>query len=167
MSDDVTAKPELVSGGEELGSGRGDVYIRPAEVFDWVGIDKCNRAVLLENYKESTYKDILNSQYTSNFVLIDDDLIVGYIIAILQGDNVMYGHVISLGILEKYQKQGFGKILMELVELDMIKFKIKYMELQVRKSNIPAIKLYTCLGYQCVKKIKYQSDDGYILRKTK
>jgi len=137
--------------------------IRHTEVSDWFHINKCNRTVLSENYKESTYKDVLNSPHTSSFVLLDTGRIVGYIIAILQREAVVYGHIISLGIYKEYRKQGYGRILMELVESDM--HKIKYIILHVRKLNKPALALYTYLGYKGVKKIKYGNSDGYILQK--
>nr|QBK88767.1 MAG: acetyltransferase (GNAT) family protein [Mimivirus LCMiAC01] len=94
--------------------------IRKAVKDDIPKINKVNREVLSENYDLEFYHELLASQYTSSYVAISEEEIVGYIIGDLEINcrNQIHCHIISIAILENYRKRGIGKKLMEKVEED-------------------------------------------------
>ncbi len=88
--------------------------------------------------------------------------IVGYIIFIIEKDNV--GHIISLAVHPDYRRRGIGyKLLLSAIKfLEMID--INVIKLEVRVSNIAAIKLYEKVGFiktKILKKYYKDGEDGY------
>ncbi len=99
------------------------------------------------------YPKIFFYSYLSEifFVLVDNNEIVGYIIA-----DAKRNLVVSVAVHPSYRRRGYGKMLMENA--------IKYMEgdviLQVRKSNEGAIKFYEKLGFTRKGELKRYYADG-------
>lgn len=86
----------------------------------------------------------LNSNYTTFFVAESKNLnqqeIVGYISMWKIGDE---GHIITLAIHNLYRRQHIADILLYSLIKNAIQNNVQYLTLEVRASNIAAIKLYT------------------------
>jgi ribosomal-protein-alanine N-acetyltransferase len=89
-----------------------------------------------------------------------DKKVVAYILWLKRKN---YYRLYSLAILKQYQGKGLGKSLLEfsLNSLDKDCF-----ELEVRVSNLPAIKLYEKFGFEEVKILEkfYDDEDGMKMR---
>lgn len=79
---------------------------------------------------------------TSSFLVAEvDGAVVGYMgLQIFSGE----GYVTNVAVLPQYRKQG---IACELIEAQL-KNEMDFITLEVRKSNAPAISLYTKLGFE-------------------
>jgi ribosomal-protein-alanine N-acetyltransferase len=109
----------------------------------------------LANELEGTSRSLLNS-------------LVGSIKSILT--RSYYGkvaHLVSIAVLKEYRRRGIGSRLLD----ETIKASIKYYDvesiyLEVRVSNIPAIRLYEKFGFKKVRLIKgyyMDGEDAYVM----
>ncbi len=58
------------------------------------------------------------------------------------------GHITTIAVRSDYLRNHIGEAMMQKIIEDCYKNKIKYLTLEVRSSNIPAIKLYEKYGFQ-------------------
>ena len=107
--------------------------------------------------------EILANQYSLPLVLLLDKKLIGYaIVWIIFGEF----HIANFAIHPDYQQKGFGshllkEILKKAVGLD-------YAILEVRESNLKAIRLYEKFGFERIAvRLRYYSngDDAIIMRK--
>ena len=94
------------------------------------------------------------------YKLVVEEKIVAYILWLKRKNHY---RLYSLAILKDFQGKGLGKFLLEfsLNNLDKHIF-----ELEVRVSNLPAIKLYEKFGFEKVKILEkfYDDEDGIKMR---
>lgn len=149
------ARPEdastLAEAEKEIAKVPGRLVSRPEELKD-------------ENFKE---KIVSLSQNTSGCYLVveNNGIIVGH--AIVEPHKlIVTSHVVFLTIAvhEGYQGKGIGKMLLQhLIDWAKSHPKIEKFELQVRSSNLAAIRLYESLGFveegRKVKRLKYGPND--------
>jgi len=135
-----------------------------------------NRATLPENYSRYTFLSIWRLYRDMFFVAIDskEDRVVGYIMNKLDDGPSFFdksrivtkGHVFSIGVLKEYRRRGIATCLMALAFKAMGKRNVHEVFLEVRVSNVPAIRLYEKLGMKIVARIsKYYADgeDAYVM----
>jgi ribosomal-protein-alanine N-acetyltransferase len=105
--------------------------------------------------------------YSETFLVAEKNgVVVGYVIA-RQVDGK--GHVIAIAVEPKHRCQGIGKALMEAIMRIFESVGVREVFLEVRVSNIPAIKFYENLGFKKEEILPaYYSDgeDGVLLRKS-
>jgi len=92
--------------------------------------------------------------------------------ALYTSDNVLAGyagcwhileeaHITTIAVHPDYRKRKFAQILLSKVITDCYKDKIKYITLEVRESNTPAINLYSKYGFSSFGKRKgYYQDNN-------
>lgn len=152
----------------------GYFIIREAEMGDLEHIIFINRVSLPENYTPEFFKEHLDKWKHSFLVGMYEDKIVGYVMCRVEWGWSNFspkftrkGHVISLAVLPEYRRLGIGEKLM-VHALDALKTRYSANEvyLEVRVSNMPAIKLYEKLGFKIIRVVPmYYSDgeDAYIM----
>lgn len=135
--------------------------------------------ITIRDYKPSDYTDVINLwsqtglggvQRGDNQQIIEQSIAMGgkLLVAInsvgeLVGTSWMTFdgrriHLHHFGVSPKHQRQGIGKILTK-KSIDFAKEKGYQVKLEVHRDNIPAINLYTKMGF------KYLGDyDVYIIR---
>ena len=81
---------------------------------------------------------------TSHFAVATlDGNVVGYMgLQIFSGE----GYVTNVAVLPEYRRQGIAKMLIE----KQMQNKMSFITLEVRESNLPAIKLYESCGFENV-----------------
>lgn len=136
-------------------------------------LDDLDRIVELEHIlftsawnKSDFIYELLENQFSFNYVLEENDQIIGYV-----GVWLMYeqSQITTIGVDPAYWRRGLGRMLMqEMIELAM-KQGCEKMSLEVRISNQPAISLYQSLGFETVaiRKDYYQDnhEDAYLMVK--
>ena len=136
-------------------------------------LDDLDRIVELEHIlftsawnKSDFIYELLENQFSFNYVLEENDQIIGYV-----GVWLMYeqSQITPIGVDPAYWRRGLGRMLMqEMIELAM-KQGCEKMSLEVRISNQPAISLYQSLGFETVaiRKDYYQDnhEDAYLMVK--
>lgn len=81
---------------------------------------------------------------TSHFVVATvDEKVVGYMgLQVFCGE----GYVTNIAVLPEYRRQGIAKMLIE----KQLQNEMSFITLEVRESNLPAIKLYESCGFENV-----------------
>ncbi len=83
-----------------------------------------------------------------------NEKLVGYAIIL---DSIDIFEIVKIGVETEFRKQGIGEILLK----DIISKSPKSIHLEVRESNLPAIKLYKKMGFENIfKRKKYYGDTG-------
>lgn len=90
-----------------------------------------------------------------------DNKLVGYILWL---NRKKYFRLYSLAISKAYQNQGLAK---QLLDYSFEHLKEKSFSLEVKVSNIGAIKLYEKFGFKIKKVLEkyYETQDGYLMEK--
>lgn len=143
------------------------MHIRAMDITDLERIVELEHILFTSAWDTSDFiYEILENEFSYNFVLEDKGIIVGYV-----GVWIMYeqSQITTIGIDPAYQRLGLGRMLME----EMIAFARKQgaivMSLEVRVSNDKAISLYQGLGFQkeAIRKNYYQdnNEDAYLMVK--
>ncbi|MCE4608990.1 MAG: ribosomal protein S18-alanine N-acetyltransferase [Desulfurococcales archaeon] len=170
--------------------------IRKAKVEDLPSVMLVNMRSLPENYWYGFFLSILNEWGESFFVAEIDDTIVGYSMSrveytidpVLLGvyneleegsvgiiDKMKHmfsaptrvGHLISIAVLEEYRGRGIGSALLQHT-IDAMKnvYKVVSIYLEVRVSNIGAIRLYEKFGFKkarIVREYYRDGEDAYVM----
>lgn len=80
------------------------------------------------------------------------------------------GELLRIGVVPGFRRQGVAGMLMERIFRTAAEGKLAFMLLEVRKGNIPAIRLYEKYGFSSegIRKNYYQNpaEDALIMRKT-
>ncbi len=119
------------------------LQFRPMQLTDLDAIMQIEPTIYSHPWTRGNFSDSLNSGYSA-WLLIQEKNIVGYALMMLVLDEA---HLLNLSIAKNYQKQGFGRILLNKM-CDIAKqHNAANMFLEVRASNIVAIKLYENVGF--------------------
>ena len=141
--------------------------IRYATIKDADEIFKIEQNVFKDYWSLKSIKsEFLNSKHSFISVLEIENNIIGYIF-----QRIIYNqsHIINLAIDVPFQHRGYGKFLLKnILEKDSQDTDVF---LEVKEVNLPAIKLYTDLGFEEIeKKERYYSDGSnavFMLKKNK
>ena len=114
-------------------------------------LEDLEAVVLLENKcfavpwsDEAFYKEITQNTLANYSVIVINEEIVGYGGAWYIMDE---GHITNIAINPNLRKQGLGQHLVKFMIEEAKKNELNHMTLEVRKSNVAAIKLYEKLGF--------------------
>lgn len=119
--------------------------IREAKKEDLKEVFKVELKCFPDPYPMDLLKKLL-SAYPETFLVAElEGKIVGYVIAGIRWLTV--GHVLAIAVDPDYRKRGIGSALMKEVFRRFQKRGATLVRLEVRKSNIEAIKFYRALGF--------------------
>lgn len=129
---------------------------------DKKNIDKLNSSFgfVLNN----VYDDINNNPFSRYLVYLLDEKIIGYLNYYYIYDRI---EIANFNVLEKYQKNGYGKSLLEYL-ISKYENVVKNITLEVRIDNQKAISLYEKEGFRKVgmRKNYYEGIDGILMEKS-
>ncbi len=109
------------------------------------------RTVFSNPWPALAFLSELRVPVSRSFVLEESGKLIGYIIYRVVKEEM---HVLNIAIRPDWQGKGYGKRLMKWAMERERKEGVKYVTLEVRKSNIKAIRLYEKLGFQKLRVIK-------------
>ena len=156
--------------------GGASYVIRRAVETDIPAVMYVNRVSLPENYPRSFFEDLLRRWGKAFYVAEHDGEIVGYImcrvewgLGFIRRGLVRKGHVISVAVLKPHRRRGLGTQLMLAAMRDLKdSYRASEVYLEVRVSNIPAIRLYEKLGFRVVRRVPMyylDGEDAYVMAK--
>lgn len=107
--------------------------------------------------RESLLKEVTNP-LAKYFLIKDDKTILGFAGVWIIFDE---GHITNVAIHPEYRGKGLGEYLMNSLIEGCKSLKCNSITLEVRESNLPALKLYEKLGFKVAgKRKRYYSDNG-------
>lgn len=146
----------------------GDYVIRRCNESDLPAVININMAALPEHYSDYFFESILRELPEAFIVAELETNIVGYIMCKIEfGFSnfrklgfVKKGHVVSVAVLEQHRGKGVGRALMVEGINGVIHRKSDEIYLEVRVSNIGAIKMYEKLGFEIKSRLRSYYRDG-------
>ncbi len=142
------------------------MIIKKATLENLEDIFKIEESVFAHPWSLESLKNLLEDENSVVFVAVNNDITCGYC-----GVNTILdeGYITNVAVLENYRKQGMGRMLVNAL-VDFAKDKsLAFLTLEVRKSNTPAINLYSKNGFETVgeRKNYYTSPTENALLMTK
>jgi ribosomal-protein-alanine N-acetyltransferase len=150
--------------------------LRPFKPGDLEKVISINRVCLPENYSHYFFMDIYD-RYPATFIVAEQEQnIIGYIMCRIETGFSNFGlfgiskkgHVVSVAVLPAHQRKGIGSALIKEATKNMRSYRAKECYLEVRVSNVPAVKMYKNLEFQVIRtKRGYYADgeDSYVMAK--
>lgn len=106
-------------------------------------------------WSKNAFEREFQLEYSHKYVLELDGEVIGYFVVWVIHDTA---NLMNFAIKKGYWGMGYGKILMSFL-VESFKDKVSSISLDVRKSNVRAIRLYRSLGFQIVsERPRYYSD---------
>lgn len=107
--------------------------------------------------KESFEQELTKNKLANYLVIEENDAIIGYGGTWYVMDE---GHITNIAVHPEHRKKGLGKKLVAAMIEEAKKHQMTQMTLEVRVSNLPAIKLYEGMGFSSVGiRPKYYTDN--------
>ena len=122
------------------------------EAFEPGRADQLNTVLAVElrtypyPWSRGNFVDALNSGHQAQ-LLMADDVLLGYFIAMKGVEEV---HLLNITIAPEHQGQGWAWVCLDALAVWARGQAAKYLWLEVRVSNVRAIKVYAAHGYQRV-----------------
>lgn len=146
----------------------GDYVIRRCEGSDLQAVIDINMAALPEHYSDYFFESILRELPEAFIVAELNGKIVGYIMCKMEfGFSnfrklgfVKKGHVVSVAVLEEHRGKNLGKALMLEGINGAMHRKADEIYLEVRISNIGAVKMYQKLRFDIKSRLRSYYRDG-------
>lgn len=96
-------------------------------------------------WSEQSLQGEMTKENSVFLMAFEDENPVGYVGLSVVLDE---GYMGNLAVLCDYRRRGIGKALMDELLEECIKLDLAFATLEVRESNIPAVKLYKGLGFE-------------------
>lgn len=143
-----------------------DIKIKPMAKEDVESVVEIESEVYGKHHwaKSSFYDEMSNNLAKYYVAQTSDGKIIGYAGTWHIIDE---GHITTIAVKKDYQRNHIGDAIIQKIIDDCYRDGIKYLTLEVRVSNVPAIKLYEKYGFQSLgtRKGYYQdnSEDALIM----
>lgn len=118
--------------------------LRPMQTADLDAVMRIERGIYSHPWTRGNFRDALNAGY-SCWIYQFAQSIVGYAVIMVTADEA---HLLNLSIAAEWQRQGWGRKLLQHM-LDLARqHKAQVMLLEVRPSNVAALGLYEGFGFR-------------------
>lgn len=121
--------------------------IRKAKIDDVSIIEKIENDCQYDIYSPNLIRSAIEDEYTVNFIIFDNDIPVGYISAQILFEECELFKII---VKKSYRRLGIAVILIDYLKEYLNKNNINKIFLEVRKDNLPAIKLYEKCNFKLI-----------------
>ncbi|MEM1508843.1 MAG: ribosomal protein S18-alanine N-acetyltransferase [Thermofilaceae archaeon] len=150
--------------------------IRTFRPEDLDEVIKVNRENLPENYPPFFFK-LHYENFPQAFIVAESSgKIVGYVMCRVETGKLYtkqdvgrQGHIVSIAVIPEMRGKGIGTKLMKRAMESLYQvYGVEEYYLEVRVSNMPAINLYTKLGFEKIKTLKsyyLNGEDAYLMAK--
>lgn len=123
-----------------------EIIIKKAELSDVLKIAEIERASIPQPWSEAALMSALENEKAVTLAAFCGDILCGFITGVYLFDTA---DIYSVAVSSEYRKKGVGKLLLEEF-FSALPDEVKNVCLEVRESNIPAIKLYERFGFERV-----------------
>lgn len=140
-----------------------DIQISKATLNDLEAIDNIENELSTRILSQDILKSSLNNSNIHSFVAIVNNKIVGYLMAEFLIDHI---DILSIAVKKEFRQNNVASKLIDKLFEIANDLKVDYIYLEVRASNLPAIKFYEKNGFNKITiRAKYYPDnneDAYI-----
>ncbi|HUL40899.1 MAG TPA: ribosomal protein S18-alanine N-acetyltransferase [Burkholderiales bacterium] len=118
--------------------------LRPMQATDIDAVMRIERGIYAHPWTRGNFRDSLNAGY-SCWIFRYAQSIVGYAVMMIAGDEA---HLLNLSIAAEWQRQGWGRKLLQLMLELARQHHARVLLLEVRPSNAVALALYRAFGFR-------------------
>ncbi len=107
--------------------------------------------------------EVPSSEPFTHYLLISKGFPLGYLIAMLVPPQ---GEILRIGVLKRYRGRGYGKMLIETFFEDARRSGVRDVFLEVRVSNVGAVRFYKKMGFRVVglrRSLYSNGEDGFVM----
>ena len=132
------------------------LVIRPMQRGDLDTVLELEKRIFTDAWSRASFEaELKNNRYSRPLILELDGKMVGYAVAWIIFDEL---HIANFAIHPDYRRQGLGKYFLSDI---LSKFsQAEFAFLEVRRSNLPAIRLYESFGFRKIDVRKNYYRDG-------
>jgi len=120
-----------------------DFQLRPMQTDDLDAIMQIEPTIYSHPWSRGNFADSLNAGHSA-WVLTLQGEVIGYTLMLLALDEAQ---LLNISVAKAYQKQGWGRVLLEHMRAKAKQYNATNMFLEVRPSNVDAIALYENMGF--------------------
>jgi ribosomal-protein-alanine N-acetyltransferase len=146
--------------------GSSRVTIRGMQLSDVPIVTRYEKQLFSDPWPVQIFREDIASPFSYPFVAEVDDEIVGYAILWVGADE---GHLTNIAVAEKFQRKSVAKRLLTYILQLAASLELAQIILEVRPSNVPAIRLYEAYGFErlATRKDYYKNpvEDCLVMRK--
>lgn len=114
------------------------------------------RSFTTDAWSKEAFEREFSLPYSIRYVLEEEGKVVGYsVIWVIKGEAFL----MTFAVAPEHRGRGVGKEFMRMLLKDL-KGKAEVVQLDVRKSNLPAIRLYRSVGFRVLRERKGFYSDG-------
>jgi ribosomal-protein-alanine N-acetyltransferase len=125
-----------------------DFLLRPMCLIDLDRILELEHAAFSDPWSRDSFRwEIENNKYALCYVAVINDLVVGYAVCWLLADEF---HIANLAVAAEYRRRGIGAWLLGNLLDQARRQQAVVAHLEVRRSNLEAIRLYRRFGFRVV-----------------
>ena len=118
--------------------------IKKASSLDASSLSSIHNACFSENWSEDSFKERMTDGSIWTFFILKDKKEIGYLSAYTIVDEAS---IVNIAVLDEYRKKGYGSAILEKFITYCKETNVAKIMLEVRESNIGAIKLYQKYGF--------------------
>lgn len=108
-------------------------------------------------WTERLFTQEFGNDFSHTFGVRKDGILAGFLVVHTAADE---GHIVNVGVRRALRGQGLGRLLLESVLRDLHSRAIRWVTLEVRRTNHVAQRLYTSIGFTEVGvRQRYYSND--------
>jgi len=135
-----------------------EYLLRPMQTEDLDAVMTIEPTIYSHPWSRGNFADSLNVGHSAWVLILQGDLI-GYTLMMLVLDEA---HLLNISVAGPYQKQGWGRVLLEHMLTKARQYKATNMFLEVRPSNVSAIALYENMGFceMAIRRKYYPAQNG-------
>lgn len=141
--------------------------IRRSDPEDIPNIVLLEERAFIDPWGEAGIREAMELYLSSFFVAVAQGTIIGFCGGGIEDTgDVIYGHLCTLVVAEKYRHRGVARELLRWIEDDFRQKGAAAIQLEVRISNHGAIAFYKKLGYQeifCYDSYYKDGEDGLVM----
>lgn len=135
--------------------------------MDVPGVVRLERQLFSDPWPEQVFYEDIVSPYSYPFVIEWNGTLAGYAILWVGVDE---GHLTNIAVGKNYQRKAIAKQLLSYILQLAASLELAQIVLEVRPSNLPAIKLYESFGFErlTIRKGYYKNpaEDCLVMRKV-
>lgn len=121
-------------------------------------VNEIAQETLNENYPATFFKTIHDHWPEGFLVAHDNGALIGFIVGVIS--DAHKARILMLVVRERYRRTGIAKILLRAFISSCVLMRINQITLEVRANNIPAINLYSKLGFRLTETLRAYYRDG-------
>ncbi|TKJ44444.1 ribosomal-protein-alanine N-acetyltransferase [candidate division TA06 bacterium B3_TA06] len=135
--------------------------LRAMQALDLERVCEIENVSFKAPWSKGMIKELCGLENAVCLVLDVDDVIQGYASARVESDEIPILHIVNLAVAPEARRQGKGRMLLRAILERGLDAGCEWAYLEVRTTNLAAIRLYQKAGFKIFRKRSHYYEDGF------